>query len=115
MRWRLEAEEETEIAIGEREDQPAIVKHAVVPGVLPDVALVQVDVVDAVQPVDVAELDVDRLVQVPVELGAEREDLAAGGLALVEIQRQQILQVVSCSRCRTAAATGRASSRTAAP
>jgi len=34
----LKAEEQTEIPIGESEDEPAIVKHAVVPGVRPDVA-----------------------------------------------------------------------------
>ena len=47
------------------------------------------------RPSSVAELDVDRLVQVPIELGAERVELAAGGLALVEVQRQQVLQVVA--------------------
>ena len=76
------------------QDQPAVVEDAVVAGVRPDVALVHVDVVDAVQAVGVAELGVDRLVQVLVELGAEREDLAAGGLALVQVQRQQVLEVV---------------------
>ena len=95
MRWVWKAEEETEKPIGEREDEPAIVKHAVVAGVRSDIALVQVNVVDAVEPVEIPELDVDRLVQVLVELGAERVDLAAGGLALVEIQRQQILQVIT--------------------
>jgi hypothetical protein len=54
-----------------------------------------VDVVDAMETIGVAEFDVDRLVQVLVELGAEGVDLAAGILALVEIQRQQILQVVT--------------------
>ena len=34
------------------------------------------------------------------ELGAEREDLAAGGLALVEEERQQILQIVGARGCR---------------
>ena len=79
----LECQEEPHEAVGESEDEPAVVKDAVVAGVLPDVALIHVDVVDAVQAVGVAELDVDRLVQVPVELCAEREDLAARGLALV--------------------------------
>jgi len=37
--------------------------------------------------VGVAELDVDRLVEVPVELCAERVELASGVLALVEVQR----------------------------
>ena len=46
------------------------------------------------QAVGVAELDVDRLVQVLLELRPEREDLAAGGLALLEEQRQQILEIV---------------------
>src|SRR4029078_12566366 len=88
----LKAEEQTEIPIGEGEDEPAIVKHAVVPGVRPDISLVQVNVVAAVDPIEISELGVDRLVQVPVELGAERVDFAAGDLALREIQRQQILQ-----------------------
>ena len=66
----------------------------VVAGVGADVALVHVDVVDAVQTVGVAEIDVDRLVQVAVELRPERVHLTAGGLALVEIQAQQILQIV---------------------
>ena len=96
----LEPEEETEIAIGEREDESAVVKHAVVPGVRSDIALVEVNVVDAVETVGIAELDVDRLVEVPVELRAERIDLAAGVLALVEIQRQQILQVVAARAAR---------------
>ena len=83
------------ISIGKLQDQSAVVKDAVVAGVLPDVALVHVDVVDAVQTVGVAELGVDRLVQVLIELRAEREDLTAGRLALVEIQRQKVLQVVA--------------------
>ena len=45
---------------------------------------------DPVQTVEVAELDIDRLVQVPVELRAEREELTCGVLALVEIQRQEV-------------------------
>ena len=111
----LEAEEQAEIPIGKRQDEPAIVKHAIVAGVRPDVALVHVNVVDAMQAVDVAEFDVDRLVQVPVELGAERVDLAAGVLALIEIQRQQILQVVTARAARRRQRRARASSRTAAP
>lgn len=63
----LKAEEQTEIPIGESEDEPAIVKHAVVPGVRPDIAMVQVNVVDAVEPIEIS-LGVHRLVQVPVEL-----------------------------------------------
>src|SRR4029077_17744356 len=59
-----------------------------------DVALIQMNVMDAVKAVDVAELDVDRLVQVTIELCAKNVDLAASRLALIEIERQQILQVV---------------------
>ena len=48
----------------------------------------------AVQAVGVSELGVDRLVQVPVEFCAECVQFAAGGLAMIEIQGQQILQIV---------------------
>ncbi len=60
-------------------------KHAVVTAVLTNVTLVHVDVMNAVETVRVAELGIDRLVQVPIKLRAERVDLAAGRLALVEI------------------------------
>ena len=98
MRWVWKARNSPMIAIGEREDQAAIVKGAVVVFEVPEVSLVHVDVVDAVQAVGVAELDVDRLVQVLVELRAECEDLAARGLALFEEERQQILKVVGARR-----------------
>jgi hypothetical protein len=58
-----------------------------------DIGLIEVDVVDAVQAVGVAELGIDRFVQIPVEFGAERVQLAAAGLAL-EIQDEQVLQIV---------------------
>ena len=85
---------------GEAQDEPAVVEGAVVAGVGADVALVHVDVVDAVQAVGVAELGVDRLVQVLVELRAEGEDLAARRLALVEVEREQVLQVVGAGGSR---------------
>ena len=75
-------------------------KHAVVAGVAAHVALVEVDVVNAVQAVGVPELDVDRLVQVLFELGAERVELTAGVLALVEVQRQEVLQIVTVGAAR---------------
>jgi hypothetical protein len=53
------------------------------------------DVVDAVQTVGVAELHIDRLVEVSIELCPERVDLTAGVLALVEVQREEVLQVVA--------------------
>ena len=46
------------------------------------------------QAVGVAELGIDRFVQIPVELGAERVQLAAAGLALLEIQDEKVLQIV---------------------
>jgi hypothetical protein len=82
---RLETQEETEIPIGKLQDQSAVVKHAVVAAVLTNVTLVHVDVMNAVETVCVAELGIDRLVQVLIKLRAERVDLAAGRLALVEI------------------------------
>ena len=56
-----------------------------------DVALIHVDVVHAVQPVGVSELGVDRLVQVAVEFRTECVQFTSGGLALIEIQGQEIL------------------------
>src|SRR5262249_60079246 len=94
-RLRLEAKKETQISIGNFQDQSAVVKHAVVAGVRPDVTLVHVDVVNAVETIGVAELDIDRHVQIPIKLCAERINLSASSLALVEIQGQQILQVVT--------------------
>ena len=67
---------------------------AVVLGVRTDIGLIEVDAVDAVQAVGVAELGIDRFVQIPVEFGAERVQLAAAGLALLEIQDEQVLQIV---------------------
>ena len=67
---RLETEEQADVTIREGQEESPVVKDAVVPGVRPDVALVEVDVVDAVQTIGVTELEVDRLVKVPVELRA---------------------------------------------
>ena len=86
----------------------AVVEHGVVAGVLADVALIHVNVMNAVQAVEVAELGVDGLVQVLIELGAERVQLAAGGLALIEVERQQVLQIVAVRVAASAAARGRA-------
>ena len=94
----LEGEEQPDEAIGERQDQSAVVEGAVVAGVGADVALVQVDVVDAMQPSVLPNSASIGLCRFCVELGAEREDLAAGGLALLEIQRQQVLQIVGAGR-----------------
>nr|BFE70677.1 hypothetical protein GCM10020092_039780 [Actinoplanes digitatis] len=93
-RLGLERQEEPDVAVRVGEDQAAVVQDAVVAGVPTGVALVEVDVVDAVQAVEVAELRVDRLVQVAVEFGAEREQLAARVLALLQVQDQQVLEVV---------------------
>ena len=87
----LKAEEQTEIPIGESEDEPAIVKHAVVAGVRADIALIEMNVMDAVQAVGVSELDVDRFVQIAIELRAEGVDLAARVLALIDVEGEQIL------------------------
>ena len=46
------------------------------------------------QAVGVAELGVHRLVQVTVEVRAERIHLAVSGLALLKVETQQVLQVV---------------------
>ena len=46
-------------------------------------------------PLEVAELGVDRLVQVLLELGAERIQLAASRFALIEVEREQVLQIVA--------------------
>ena len=97
---RLETEKETEIPIGKLQDQSAVVKHAVVGGVLPDVALVHVDVVNPVETIRVAELGIDWFVQVLIEFRAECVDLAVGRLALVEIQGQEVLQVVAARAAR---------------
>jgi hypothetical protein len=54
-----------------------------------------VDVVNPVKTIRVAELGIDRFVQVLIEFRAECLDFAAGHLALVEIQGQEVLQVVA--------------------
>ena len=59
-----------------------------------DVALIEMDVVYAVQAVGVSELGVDRLVQVPVEFRTECIQFASCGLALIEVKGQQVLQVI---------------------
>ena len=73
------------------EDQAAVVAGPVVAGVRPRVALVEVNVVDAVQTIGIPEIDVDWLVQVAVEALPEREHLAAGILAMLQIQPEQVL------------------------
>src|SRR3954453_726397 len=87
----LEGEEDSDVPAADAQDESAVVEDAVVALMGAAVALVHVDVVDAVESVGVAELCVDRLVLVLGELGAEREDLPAGGLALVEVEREQVL------------------------
>src|SRR4051812_20926039 len=67
---RLEAQEETEIPIGKLQDESAVVKHAVVAAVRTNITLVHVDVMNAVETVRVAELGIDRLVEIPIELRA---------------------------------------------
>ena len=73
------------------EDQGAVMHRPVVAGVWPRVALVEVNVVDAVQTIGIPEIDVDWLVQVAVEPLPECVHLAAGILAVLEIQPEQIL------------------------
>ena len=73
------------------EDQAAVMHRPVVAGVRPRVALVEVNVVDAVQTIGIPEIDVDRLVQVAVEPFPERVHLAAGILAMLQIQPEQVL------------------------
>ena len=52
------------------------------------------------QAIDVAELGVDGLVEVLIELRAERVHLTAGVLALVEVEREQVLQIVAAGASR---------------
>ena len=61
-------------------------KGAVVLGVRTDIRLIDVDAVDAVQAVGVAELDIDRFVQIPVEFRPNAYSSPPAGLALLEIQ-----------------------------
>jgi hypothetical protein len=82
----LKRQEQAHDPIRERQQQSPVVERAVVVGMGADVALIHVDAVHAVQAVGVAELGVDRLVQVPVEFRAECAQFAARGLALIEIQ-----------------------------
>ena len=91
----LKAQEQSEKTVRKLEDDSAVVEDGVVAGVLADVALIHVNVMNAVQAVEIAELGVDRLVQVLIELGAERVQLAAGSLALIKVERQQVLQIVA--------------------
>ena len=70
-------------------------KYSVVLGVCSDVALVEVNVVNAMKTVGVAELLVNWLVKILVELCPERIDLTPGVLALIKVQRQQVLQIVT--------------------
>ena len=97
---RLKGEEYSDVPAGEAQDEPAVVEGAVVGLVVAMIALIHVDVVDAVEPIGVAELRVDVLVQVPGELGAEREDLSARRRALVEVEREQVLEVVGAGGAR---------------
>ena len=75
-------------------EQVPIVKYSVVRGVCSDVALVVVIVVIAMKTVGVAELRVNWLMKIPVELCAERIELIpAAYLALDSRSRQNILLV----------------------
>jgi len=78
-------------AISERQQQSPIAEWAVVVGMGADIALIHADFVHAVQAIGVPELGVDRLVQVPVEFDTECVQFTFRGLALLEIQGEQIL------------------------
>jgi len=63
-------------------------KHSVVSRVVTDVALVEVNVVNAMKAIGVPKLDINRLMKVLFKLCAERVYLSAGVLTLIEVQRQ---------------------------
>jgi len=98
---RLKAEKQSEEPIGKLQNDAAVVEHGIVAGVLADIALIHVNVVNPVQAVGVPKLGIDGFVQVLFELCAERIELTSSVLALIKVQRQQVLQVV------TAGAAGR--------
>ena len=99
--------------IGKPQDQAAVVEHAVVLVVLMRrVALIHVDVVHAVLG---PELRIDaRLRCGIVEVRAEREQLAAACLQIVQLTAHHVLQIVVSARALGGSAMPASSSKSGA-
>jgi len=87
LRLKLHEGRDPFALIGKMDQEPAVLIHAVVLHELPDVALIHVDVVNTVQAIGVAEVNVDLPVLVLGELRTERVELPTGGLRCRPAQR----------------------------